>query len=82
MDGIHSIKMTGGIPFPGRLREKLITEKDQHLGMRKSILSHIRQTELPKTKLPINCPEIDTDGVEAETTARAQGALRLLASCI
>lgn len=82
MDGIHSTKMIGGIPFSGRVREKLITEKDQHLGMRKSILSHIRQTELPKTKLSINCSEIDTDGMEAETTACAKEALRLLASCI
>lgn len=82
MDGIHTTKTTGGIPFPGRVREKLITEKYQHLSTRKSILSHTRQIELPKTKLSINCSETDTDGMEAAMTAPAKGALRLLASCI
>lgn len=83
MDGIHSIKTTGGIPFPGRVREKFITEKDQHLGVRKSILSLTRRIELPKTKLSaINCSEIDTDRMEAETAARAERALGLFASCI
>lgn len=77
MDGIHTVKMTGGIPFSGRVREKLITTKYQHLGMRKSILSHIRRIELLETKLSINCSETDTDGMEAEMTAHAKGALRL-----